>query len=141
IAVALGLNRTGATRCIPALGLANIAIVALAMSVMRKDDSQASSFANICYRAVGIALMSFVVLELTNQTLRSFFTWQEVWFATGMAAAFTLFILQGRGILLGVTLVASHALVFGAVNPVERGLRVITNSEFYQFIRNHRELL
>jgi hypothetical protein len=145
IARVLGLTQTAGARCLPALGLANVGLVALCMSAMRESQfsgggKRVSLLLGGC-RAIGIALLLFVILALTNLTLGSYFSWGAIWFAVGIATALVVLMLENFGRLLGIVLVASQVVAFGATNPVERGLGVITDSDLYNLVRLDRRLL
>lgn len=144
----LGFDRTGGSRCLPALGLANIAIVSLCMSA-RNTENRALKVPweklrpklKWLWKLAGASLIVLALLVITNQTLGTFFSWTNVLVATSIATVLIILLLERRRVALALALVVPQAIVFGAVNPVERGLSVVTNSPLYRFIHNHSELL
>jgi hypothetical protein len=139
-----GLDKTFGPRCIPCLGLVNIAIVAICMSSANKDKETtggAGTPAADFFRACGIVLIVFIVLFLTNQALAAYFSWKELSLATGFSSLLIFLLLERKRLALAFTLVLSQALSFGAVNPIQRGLDVITQSTLYKFVHVHPELL
>ncbi|MBV9302196.1 MAG: hypothetical protein JOY62_11150 [Acidobacteriaceae bacterium] len=137
------LNRTEGPRTFPALGLANVSIVALAAASMRKVQTNGWAM-TLAYYAGIAAITSAVMYHLLNETnvgLALFFSHREVLFATFFAAALTTLLLSGWKLILAAALVIPQALVFGSVNPIERGTAVFTSSELFKFVRKHPELL
>ena len=140
----LGLNKTGGARCVPALGLANMAIVALCMTSARKDCQSATrtrSRLQMFSQVIVILLAFFVVLQLTNDRLDAYFSQIAVSFAAVLSTILTLLILENRGRALAIILVASNAYAFGSINPIERGMGVITGSNLYKLVQGNTELL
>ena len=137
-----GMARTWGSRCMPALGLANIAILAIYMSSPRRKSLPKAKCAIpvTILRICCIGMASAIVLELTNYAFASYFTWQEVLVGVIAATAFVSMVLFHRPIALAVTLVASQALVFGSVNPVQRGLAPITESPLFRFVSGRPDL-
>jgi hypothetical protein len=70
-----------------------------------------------------------------------FFTADQVLFATFFVAGLITLLISGRKIALAVALVIPQALLFGTVNPLERGVGVFTSSELYKFVRRNPQLL
>ncbi len=138
----LGFDRTGGTRALPALGLANILIVVLCMSASAEGvrDRRGASRSMFFFRAGGILLIVFSILLLTNATLKNFFSWSELSLGAVTTTALIVLVLEARKVLLALALIVPQAFLFGAVNPIERGLGVITSSDLYGFIRAHDEL-
>jgi hypothetical protein len=52
-----------------------------------------------------------------------------------------VFLLEGRKTALAVMLIVPQALLFGAVNPVQRGLDVVLESPLARFVRSHPGML
>jgi len=65
--------------------------------------------------------------------------------ATVLSAAFLGLVVElmirCRDRMLAAALITSNGLCFALVNPVERGIDVITASPLYAFVRSHRALL
>ena len=140
----LGLNETGWTRCLPALGLTNISIVALTMSAASSDRAKSETRAfssGFLLRTSGVFLIVFTILLLTNQSLASYFSWKELAFDICFTTLLIMLVLERRRVALAIALITSQALVFGAINPIERGLPVFTSSALYGFVRSHSAVL
>ncbi len=139
-----GLQETGGSRVLPALGLANIAIVTLYMASLRDQDTE-RSVAVSWLRSAGLAAVGWVVMLLilraTNQRLGFFFSRAEVTLAALVAGILISFVVSGRKFELALALIIPQAALFGSVNPVQRGLPVFTSSDLYVFVRNHPALL
>ena len=77
----------------------------------------------------------------TNGKLNDFFSRPELL----CFAAFTAFLLYtfiaGRQTALMSALVIANVIYFGNVNPIERGLKVITGSPLFAYVQTHRSLL
>jgi hypothetical protein len=137
-----GLNLTFGPRCLPAFGLANIAIVALFLSNRRERTVGSSDFAWSSWFLRGIAtLVLFTgILVAANAGIHWFFSWREVLVSAGLGSTLILLLLYGPRYEFAVAVILLQAAVFGTVNPVERGLDVITSSELAAFVESHPEL-
>ncbi len=135
------LDKTGWTRCLPALGLANIAIVSICSSAYRRNAETLHDQSGKVLRVVGVLLLLFVILWQTNQLLGRFYSTAELLLGTTLGTLFVVLMLFGRTKALAAALVLSQAAVFGFVNPVQRGLKPITGTAAFSFFQTHRELL
>ena len=126
IGQALFMDKTGAGRCVHVLGLVNIALVALALSFgrARAGTDWRRSF------ILGAAVLAVVapVLWLTNSRLAGFLTTSELVTAASYATIVIVSVIENRFRLLAALLVLPHIAVFGLVNPVDRGLRVVESA-------------
>jgi predicted small integral membrane protein len=129
------------SRCFPALGLANVAIVALTVLALKNDPKRPHFSLEITFRAAAIFAIFCFFFEVTNQGLNFYFSGSVIAMDAAIAALATVLILQGRSLALGTLLVLSHTLAFGLVNPVQRGLTVVTKSDLFHFVRTHPEVL
>ena len=140
----MALNRTGAARVLPALGLANVAIVSLTMASIHPTPTQTPKLP-LVFRDILVTVLAsialFFLLNSTNHRIGSFFSSRYVLFAAIFAGFLVSLLINGRSRLLALCLVGSQAIVFGTVNPVMHGLRVITSSQLYTFVRSHPEVL
>lgn len=149
IAKWFALDRTGWTRCLPALGLANIAIVSLcAATSFRRVEVPAHTGATVHWFTpdnvlpiAGVFCLSLVVFSQTNQVLGSFYKTREILLATSLTTLFVVLMLRGLTRPLAFTLVLSQAAAFGLVNPWERGLKPITDTDAFRYFQTHREML
>jgi hypothetical protein len=140
----LALQNTGATRTLPALGLANVAIVVLCLSGFRHEPGREQTpymWRSIVVRTAGIMLIWSVLLGLTNRSFGNFFSRGDVIVATFGATVLTMLLLAGQSRWFVIVLLGSHAILFGAVNPVTRGLPVILQSELFQFVHQKPDAL
>ena len=139
----LALTRTGKTRPIPALGLANIGIVALTMSSFCSDirRQMRMSFRAILRRTTGVLLLVALLLILTDQVFGWFYSWQQLLFAITLTTLLISLIMHGSRRVLPFLIVIPSVFAFGMVNPVEHGLGVITSSNMYRFVRTNQDFL
>ncbi|HMF74618.1 MAG TPA: hypothetical protein VK604_03055 [Bryobacteraceae bacterium] len=135
----LGLARTFGPRALPALGLANIAFVCTCMAAFRPRPGQVNIEHVTAVSACVLAGL-FALLTLTNRHLEHFFQSRVVFLAALFVSILVWLLISGRKRLFAVALIVPHAIAFGTVNPVHRGLEVITSSEFYAFVQTHPEL-
>ena len=132
------LDRTSSTRCLPALGLLNIAIVAIFMVSRRLP---APMRGGALARGLRVLVPFGVLLVAANRLNGNGFSAPEVAFSAALGAATILFLLEGRKMALAAMLVVPQALLFGAVNPVQRGLDVILSSPLARFVHSHPAVL
>jgi hypothetical protein len=137
-----GLNLTYGQRCLPALGLANIAIVALFLSNRRERavESWKSAWPTWMLRCtITLALFTGVLLA-ANAGIQWFFSRGEVLLSALLGTLLVMLLLYGPRQGFAVVLILLQAAMFGTVNPLERGLRVFTSSELAAFIESHPAL-
>lgn len=135
----LALDRTWGSRCLPALGLANTAIVCVFVASFRKYDR--SPPARISLSLIGIFSALFAYLLLADGSYARFFSWWEVVIATGFTAAIILCVKEGYKLPLALLLIVPHVTLWGLVNPIERSAGVFTSSHLFRFVQSHKELL
>ncbi len=138
----LGLDRTGGARVFPALGLANVAIVVLcgaAMSNVQLPVLQ-KKWLRAALAIVGFAAILFL-LRAVNTKFDHFFSRPEVLLAAVMATGLTYLFLAHRRWAFAALLLVPQAIVFGRVNPIERGLPVFVDSDLRKFIGRNPDLL
>ncbi len=139
-----GLDRSYGPRCLPPVGLANVAIVCLCMATLRTQrEAGLNEISGSGYflGALGSVLFFYLLLRTTNAHLDSYFSKSVVIGSALIAAAFVILLVTGRKRLLALGLVASQALMFGTVNPLERGIGVFTDSTMRSFIKANPNLL
>jgi hypothetical protein len=136
-----GLDRTFSTRILPALGLANIAIVAFFMASPRLPVGPRESPPGTVFRGLQVLVPFGLLLYTVNRLNGNYFSAAEVAFNVCLGAAAILFLLERRKMALAAMLIVSHVLLFGAVNPVERGLETLTGSPLARFVRGHPDVL
>ncbi len=140
------LNRAGGSRCLPALGLANIAITVLCMACYRNKTQKRWELVadNRVEFSIWTAIaiwVTYSVLRLTNQHFQEFLSWPKLVLITAYLSLLIVLMLAGRRRALASAIVFPHVLAFGAVNPVERGLNSVTHTDLFKLVHGHRELL
>ena len=136
---ALFMDKVGAGRCVHVLGLVNVSLVALSLSFRRtrvgKDWRWSLALGAAVFAAVYPALL------LTNSRLADFLTARELGTAAGYVTVLIVAVIESRFRLLAVFLVLPHIAVFGLVNPVDRGVRVVEAAPLFRFVHGRPELL
>jgi hypothetical protein len=134
------LDKVPPPRATPALGLANVGIVALCAAHLRPYISGMRRIGKVLVLSAVFGAASLVFFA-TNGKLNGFFSRTELL----CFAAFTSFLLYtflaGQQIRLMSALVIANVIYFGNVNPIERGLTVITASPLFAYVQTHRSLL
>jgi hypothetical protein len=133
-----GLDRCVGQRVTPALGLVNIAITMLIVSRYRRESLTARSQVWILS---GSAVAFYLLLWAVSEHFNHFFFQRTLIVSALYLAIVTVCLLGRRQWNLAMVLLAPQALLFGAVNPVVRGLPVYTRSELMGFVQHHPELL
>ncbi len=142
IGAIFGLNLTYGTRCLPALGLANITIVALFLSTPRASTGAPSHPSWIIWilRLTGTLILFTGILLVADASIRWFFSWREVMLSAGLGTLLILLLIYGPRYAFAAVLIPLQIAIFGTVNPLVRGLDVITSSELATFLESHPEL-
>lgn len=137
------LNKITGVRSLPALGLANIAIVANCMSAARIWPAGKPSYRRFIKvsRSTAIFLGFLVAFLLLNKSYAWFYSKTAVIWSAAFLGIVVELMIQHKDHILAVALIGSNALFFGLINPIERGTDVMTGSPLHYFVRNHRELL
>lgn len=133
-----GLNRCTGPRALPALGLANVAIVSLTMARFKGAVLWTELQLGVLIIGFGFFI---AVLWGTNQHLGRFFGKPELVAGALFAAFLSMLVIAGKGRQLALWLIIPQALAFGLVNPIELGIPEFTQSNFNRFVQSHRELL
>jgi hypothetical protein len=135
------LDRTFSTRCLPALGLANIAIVALFLAQSQKSESSRATWRGWVLRAAATFTLFSGILFATNASIHSFFSVREVAISACVGTPLILLLIYRHRRLFAIVLIAPLVVMFGDINPIERGLGVIISSDLAVFVHSHPELL
>ncbi|MBV8068923.1 MAG: hypothetical protein JO270_03395, partial [Acidobacteriaceae bacterium] len=134
-----GLNRSGYKRIMPALGLVNIGIVVLCGARFRVRHFRFEWMRwVIAFTGLGVC---FLALRYANEGLGSYFTSAQVALFAIFVTLLVWLYLRGWKRAFALTLVIPQAIVFGAVNPVQRGLPMFVNSDLRRFVAQHPDLL
>ena len=138
IGTVFGMQLVFFNRSVPALGLVNVAIVALCVSARRRFETASDGF-ELTYLSGGVFLSALAMLILTNQSLSSYFTLREVLITTVFLTTVVVLILTFNRIAVASILVISQAALFGTVNPIQRGLGVVTDSQLFTFMQRNKQ--
>ena len=132
-----------AARCVPALGLINVVGVIVYLSLEREPASfPAERPASFWRVAGGVAafLGMTALLAMMNGVYRNFFSGSEIVLAGGYAAVLMVCVLERWIAVLAVALLVPLALANGLINPVDRGLDVITRSALFRAVHDDPRL-
>jgi hypothetical protein len=125
-------NRVPPYRCFHALGLINITIVGLFLaerSLAQRHYSRAQS--DWLRGFVAIVILVFLFVRM-NRNLDHFFSAPAIIIASLYASVLILFLVQANNKAFGVCLLVPLILANGLINPVDRGLEVITASTLFK---------
>lgn len=136
VGAALGLDLVQGNFLVPALGLANIAIFCLAASRVRRPLFQKAALPISAL----ILLIMLLALHWTNIQLNGYFPLDAWLIAASAVAVLSYAFLRGWQRPLAFLLVVPQALILGQANPVERGLKSITQSQLFRYIQSHPEM-
>jgi hypothetical protein len=137
-----GLDRTFYTRCIPALGLANIGIVTTCMahSFSPPDSWKDAISVPALSRVAGIFGLLVYLLMLSNKLIASYYSWKEILLAALVTTILVELVITRRETILAICVIVPQAVLYGLVNPVEQGLATITRSDLYKLVQGEPEL-
>jgi hypothetical protein len=132
-----GLDFAPASRMIAGMGLLNALILA---AFLASYENRAISYMP-ALTVSALALSCFLpVLFYINGLYALNLHIREIATSSLFAAAVLGFIAADLRVALGILLVAPLALSMGLVNPVDRGLAVVTHSELFAFLESHPDL-
>ncbi len=128
-------------RCLPAMGLANIAIVCtyLSMQPLRSSLSQQAMPARVRWPFDLSRLLLFVVavyfcLLSTNQYFHAFFASSAVLLGTLYLAMALFFVVKRWRLALATWILVPHIYFYGLVQPIDRGLDQLTGSPLFRLV-------
>ena len=130
-------------RCVPALGLINVTGVVIYLSLRREPASVPADPPAAFWRAAGavaVFLGVTTLLTLMNGVYRGFFSPSEIVLAGGYAAVLVVCVLQRWIAVLAVALLVPLALANGLINPVDRGLGVVTRSALFRAVHANPQM-
>ena len=138
----LGLDRVFGARPIPALGLANLGIVALTMAgVSERFRIARRQFSRLDAITFGFAFLAlYLLFRVADNHLGRFFSHSLLLLSAAFLAIVMTLLLRGSQLLLPAALVIPLVFLCGAVNPIQRGLPVLTRSALREFVK-HRPML
>jgi hypothetical protein len=133
------LDKSGSGRSLHVLGLVNVALVMMCLRLSRAPGGFRLQQSAMLGGAVFAIVFPFFLL--LNGSLANFLTIPQVTLAAGYVVVLTIAIVENRFWLLGLSLVVPQLIVFGLVNPVDRGLHIVESSPLFQFVHSRAELL
>ncbi|MBV8847736.1 MAG: hypothetical protein JO307_33395 [Bryobacterales bacterium] len=126
-------------RALPALGLVNVALVALVLAWPR-EPVQRSFFQQLTQGAAIFALI-LAVIGLVNVSFGNFYSFQAISVTSLLLTLAVKFLLDGRTFWFGTAVVIPSVLVFSGVNPVQRGFDTVFRSDLFRFVHSRPALL
>jgi hypothetical protein len=141
IGQALFLDKAGAGRCVHVLGLVNVALVALSLSFCRAQVGAEWRPRQTVLLGATVLAIAYPALLLTNRGLANFLTTRELVTAASYATVLIVAVVQNRFRLLAAFLVLPQIAVFGLVNPVDRGLKVVETAPLFRLVHSRPEFL
>ena len=132
-----------AARCVPALGLINVAGVVIYLSLRHEPPAFPAERPASFWRAAGavaVFLGITALLALMNGVYQRFFSASEIVLAGGYTVVLVLCVLERRTAILAVALLVPLALANGLINPVDRGLDVVTKSALFRAVHGDPRL-
>ena len=137
------LDHVPAARCLAGLGLINVVGVVIYLSLRREPASNPEDRPADFWRAAG-AVAAFLgmtaLLGLMNGVYHGFFSGSEIVLAAGYAAVLIVCVLERWLPVLAVALLVPLALANGLINPVDRGLDVVTRSALFRAVQGDPRL-
>jgi hypothetical protein len=131
------------SRCLPALGLINIAIVVTFVGTLLPRPAQTKALVlqkKDLRTLVGVVILLLLAFAYMNSVYRRFFTYFEI----GTVAAYIAFLVfclrHNWRRLLATALLVPAVATTALINPVDRGLDVILNSSLSARIKRQPEL-
>ena len=131
------LDHVPVARCLPALGLINVTGVVIYLSWRREPlpaDEGLASFWRVS-GVVAVFLGAITLLAAMNAAYHGFFNGAEIVLAGCYAAVLVVCVLGRRIGVLALALLVPQALNNGLINPVDRGLGVVTRSSLYRMVQ------
>jgi hypothetical protein len=128
-------NRAQGVRFLPALGLVNTFIVMLFLNAPVVRGRHALGTKLILTTPV-----VFVLLFLANRNVHSYFHLSELLLGTVWASLAVAFLLEGRRWAFAAAVVVPNVILFGLINPVQRGIDPITKSTLFEVVQQNPRL-
>jgi hypothetical protein len=129
------LDKVTAERTLAAMGLLNVAIVAVVLSApeWRKKVSIDAKMT--------IAIPATIaMLAVVNSLQDDYFTWKEILLISVWLVPLTAFLWDGRAKAFMATAIVPSVLFFGLINPVSRGTGAITSSPLFELANARKDL-
>ncbi len=132
----LFFDRAMGMRFLPALGLLNICIVTLFLTAPSKPRGLA-----LTVKLVLAVPIMFALLFLANRNVGGYFHFSELLLGTAWAALAIGLLLDGRRWAFSAVVVIPNILLFGLINPIQRGIDPVTTSPLFEIVHKNPKLL
>jgi len=134
------MNKSGAVRSLHVLGLVNVALVAVALSLRNSEGVEKRQPRQSVVLAVGVLVCVYPIFRLINVSLANFLGNGELIVAACYTTILIVALVENRLALLATILILPQAAIFGHVNPVDRGLRVFESAPLFRVVQGSPEL-
>ncbi len=136
------LDHVPSGRCLPALGLINVAgvMVCLSLPTRRDPDAVAPREFWRWSKHLAIFLGAIALFLLMNTIYQGFFTQNQVVLAALYATILVVCLLERWVAVLAPVLLIPLVLANGLVNPLDRGLKVVTESALFRAVQGDPHL-
>ena len=98
-------------------------------------------WSGLLWKTVVTVAGTAVLLNLANAQVRHYFSENEVLLATLWAGAAAALLWDNRQRMFAAVIVIPNVLLFGLINPVERGIDTVTRSTLFEVVHNNGQLL
>jgi hypothetical protein len=129
------MNKSGAIRSLHVLGLVNVALVAIVLSLRASEVAEKRQPRQSLVLAVAVLVCVYPIFRLINVSLANFLTNGELFVAACYTTALIVTMVENRVALLAAFLIVPQAAVFGHVNPIDRGLRTFESAPLFRVIQ------
>ncbi|MEY2482611.1 MAG: hypothetical protein QOK24_1139 [Verrucomicrobiota bacterium] len=127
-------------RCYHALGLINIAIVGVFLAERPAEAALRLSLRNCWGICAVVVLPALLLFSYMNGKLNYFFSIWALGFASIYLSLLVLSLARRRLKIFALILLVPLVLANGLINPVDRGLDVITSSSLFKALQNDESL-
>jgi hypothetical protein len=134
------MDKSGVGRSLHVLGLVNTALVALCLSVWKRQNERPALRDHVIL-AIGVFVMVYSACRLINISLNGFLTDAQVAVAAVYLTIVVVAIIQVRLRLLVAAVLVPHIALFALVNPLDRGVESVESLSLFRFVHDRPELL
>ncbi len=125
-------NRVPPYRCYHALGLINVTIVGLFLAERSRAQAHSSKAKSDWLRGLAAAIILVFLFVQMNRTLDYFFSASAIIIASLYVCVLIFFLIRAHPRALAVCLLVPLIFTNALVNPIDRGLEVITASTLFK---------
>ena len=134
------MDKSGAQRSLHVLGLVNVALVALALSLRAPQVVAKPPKRRTLVLSVAVLASVYPIFRLINVSLANFLTNGELFVAATYSTVLIVALVENRVALLATFLIVPQAAIFGHVNPIDRGLRVFESAPLFRVVQASPDL-